>query len=167
FPGIVRELLAGTLPDTQWIMSGSHPFTHGDAGPVRFTPTRLYTLRWLEPIELMLNVFAVHVLLPIVAICWLVVRMRRNGGASAFDPLRMVALVVCATIYAYLAGLVNLVETVENMRYRLEVEPIIWLITLICVTELAALIRRRPPAAVSASARCPAGSAAPSAAAPP
>src|SRR5262249_36336911 len=105
FPGIVRELLAGTLPDTQWIMSGSHPFTHGDAGPVRFTPTRLYTLRWLEPIELMLNVFAVHVLLPIVAICWLVVRMRRSEAASAFDPLRMVALVVCATIYAYLAGL--------------------------------------------------------------
>ena len=37
----------------------------------------------------------------------------------------------------------NLVETLENMRYRLEVEPMIWLITLICVTELAAVVRRR------------------------
>lgn len=48
----------------------------------------------------------------------------------------------------------NLVETSENMRYRLEVELLIWLLTLICVTELAALIRRRPPAvAVSVPAR--------------
>jgi len=29
------------------------------------------------------------------------------------------------------------------MRYRLEVEPMIWLITLICVTELAAQVRTR------------------------
>jgi hypothetical protein len=66
----------------------------------------------------------------------------------------MAALVVCTTVYGYLAVLVNLVETLENMRYRLEVEPLIWLITLICVTELAGQIRRwLPAAAVSVPAR--------------
>jgi len=78
---------------------------------------------------------------------------RCSGSREVFDPLRMHALLVAAICCAYRAALVNLVETLENMRYRLEVEPLIWLIALICVTELAALIRRRPPAAVSVPAR--------------
>jgi hypothetical protein len=35
------------------------------------------------------------------------------------------------------------VETLEAMRYREEVEPVIWLITIICLTELAAAVRQR------------------------
>src|SRR5262249_22243407 len=152
-PGIIRAFRQGALPDTQWIMSGTHAYVPGGTVPIRLEPTRLYTLRWLDPFELMLNVFAVHVLLPLVAVCWLVQRARRQRAAPSFDPLRMTALLVSATVYAYLAGLVNLVETVENMRYRSEVEPVIWLITLICVTELAALVRgRRPAAAVTVRA---------------
>jgi hypothetical protein len=50
--------------------------------------------------------------------------LRRMEGRAR---LKMAALVVCATVYAYLAVLVNLVETLENMRYRLEVETLIWL----------------------------------------
>src|SRR5262249_44687050 len=146
FPGILRAFREGALPDTQWIMSGTHPYVPGGTVPIRLEPTRLYTLRWLDPFVLMLNVLAVNVLLPLVAVCWLVERARRQRAASSFDPLRMSALLVSATLYAYLAGLVNLVETLENMRYRSEVEPVIWLITLICMTELAAFVRgRRPP----------------------
>ena len=48
----------------------------------------------------------------------------------------------------------NLVETSENMRYRLGVEPLNWLVTLICVTELASLVRPRTAApTVSVPAR--------------
>ena len=55
----------------------------------------------------------------------------------------MSALFTAATCYAYFAALVNLVETSETMRYRLEVEPIIWVMTVICLGELAGLVRRR------------------------
>jgi hypothetical protein len=145
-PGIVRQLLAGTLPDVQYVASGSHPLVSLDPkdklSPHRLAPTSFYTVRWLESFALMLELVGVHVLLPLVGIVWLADRVRRGWSAPPlFDPLRMAALLVGATFYAYLAGLVNLVETSENMRYRLEVEPIIWVMTLICITELARLLR--------------------------
>ena len=147
--GIAAQLRAGTLPDTQYVASGSRGVTVEHKGKFTLTPTTLYTFRWLEPFVLVLNLVAIHLLLPLVALLWLARRAR-----SAFDPLRMRALLVAAICYAYLAALVNLVETLENMRYRLEVEPLIWLITLICVTELASLVRPRTAApAVSAPAR--------------
>jgi len=88
-----------------------------------------------------LNLISVHVLLPLLAIWWLASRLRRPPS-DRFDPLRMSALLVALFFYGYLAALVNLVETIENMRYRLEVEPMIWLISLICVTELTGILRR-------------------------
>jgi hypothetical protein len=142
--GFVRQLRAGTLPDTQYLASGSRGVTVERKGRFTLTPTTLYTFRWLEPFVLVLNLIGVHVLLPLAAVLWLLSRTRRGAGARfAFDPLRMSALLVMAICYAYLAALVNLVETIENMRYRLEVEPMIWLITLVCLTELAGLFRAR------------------------
>ena len=52
----------------------------------------------------------------------------------------MAGLLSAAVVYLYLAGVVNLIETTENTRYRLEVEPVIWVITLICLGELGRLI---------------------------
>src|SRR5262249_22328482 len=136
--GIVAQLRAGTLPDTQYIASGSRGVTVERKGKFTLTPTTLYTTRWLEPFVLVLNLIGVHLLLPLVAVLWLIERVRGPSAARPpFDPLRMSALLVTAICYAYLAALVNLVETLENMRYRLEVEPLIWLTTLICLTELA------------------------------
>jgi hypothetical protein len=40
---------------------------------------------------------------------------------------------------------VNVVETKESMRYRLEVEPLIWLATLLAATELVRLARHSGP----------------------
>jgi hypothetical protein len=137
---IVVQLGAGTLPDTQYVSSGFHdPWHRPDT--FRLTPTSLYAARWLEPFILVLNLISVHVLLPLLAIWWLASRLRRPPS-NRFDPLRMSALLVAVIFYGYLAALVNLVETVENMRYRLEVEPMIWLISLICVTELTGILRR-------------------------
>ena len=135
--GVVAQLGAGTLPDTQYVTSGAHgPL--GPGGTFSMTPTTLYTFRWLEPFILVLNLISVHVLLPLLAVWWLAFR----PPADRVDPLRMSALLVAAICYAYLAALVNLVETAENMRYRLEVEPMIWLISLICVTELTGILGR-------------------------
>jgi hypothetical protein len=137
---VAAQLRAGTLPDTQYVTSGAW-------GPLRqpgtsaLTPTSMYTVRWLEPFILVLNLISLHVLLPLLAIWWFVSRLRHTTP-DRFDGLRMSALLVATVFYGYLAALVNLVETIENMRYRLEVEPMIWLISLICVTELTGTLRR-------------------------
>jgi hypothetical protein len=155
FPGIVRQLLAGSLPDVHYLASGSHPLLSLDPKdkllPHRYVPTNLYTWRRLEPFGLMIELVGVHLLLPLVGVLWVADRVRHGWSAAPrFDPLRMAALLVATTLYGYLAVTVNLIETHENMRYRLEVEPVIWVITLVCVTELARLLRaRREPAGLA------------------
>ena len=143
FPETLRKLVAGILPDRTYVMSGSYPQTD-QLVPRELTPTRLFTLRGLEVVVLMLNIVGIHLLLPLIGLLWLAHRVRYGTAASPlFDRLRLRALFAAAICYAYFATLVNLVETSETMRYRLEVEPIIWVITVICLGELAALIRRR------------------------
>ena len=140
FADIVGQLRAGTLPETQYVTSGTHRFLSGRPVPPRFTPSSMHTLPWLDPFVLMLNVLGVHLLLPLVGVMWLARRL--TPAVPAFDPLRMAVLLVAASAYAYLAVLANLFETLENMRYRQDVEPVIWLITLISMTALAGLARR-------------------------
>lgn len=135
---IVGQLRRGTLPEPQYVMSGTHPFLSEHKTRTRFTPTTMYTLRWLDPFVLMLNALGIHVLLPLVALVWLGGRLMH--AAPVFDPLRMAALLVAASAYAYLAVLANLFETLENMRYRQDVEPVIWLITLVSLTEIGSLV---------------------------
>src|SRR5262249_12843375 len=54
-PGLVRQLAAGTLPDTAYVMHGSPPLVPEKTAPITRTPTNLYTLRWLEPLILVSN----------------------------------------------------------------------------------------------------------------
>jgi hypothetical protein len=147
FGTIVDQLARGKLPDTEYLGSGTHPWTSLDpkdhVAPWRVTPTTFYTFRWTDPFTLMLAIVGVHLLAPLLGVVWLVGRSGLSRVAAALDPLRMTALLVGITLYGYLAGLVNLVETHENMRYRLEVHPIIWIITLIAISELARTVRRR------------------------
>ena len=138
-PDVVRQLGAGTLPERSFAASGSSPLTKDQKVPAGLTPVSLYTFGFLAPMVLMLNVIGIHLLLPLVALAWLVERVRQPA-ARVLDPQRMAVLLVAATVYVYLAGVANVVETAENMRYRLEVEPMIWLISLICVGELGRLI---------------------------
>jgi hypothetical protein len=135
---IVRQLRAGTLPEHTYLASGSS-FLVQEKSPRGFVPVRLNTLSFLAPLVLMLNVISIHVPLPLVALVWVVQRSRRLR-AAALDPQRMAVLLVAAVVYVYLASVANFVETAENMRYRLEVEPVIWVITLICLGELGRLI---------------------------
>src|SRR5262249_6661473 len=138
-PDIVRQLRAGTLPERSFIATGSNFLMKEQKVPPGLTPTRLHTLGFLAPLVLMLNVVGVHVLLPLVALAWVVQRVR--GRPPVLDPLRMAVRPAAATVSAYLDGIANFVETAENMRYRLEVEPLIWVVTLICLSELGRLVR--------------------------
>jgi len=146
-PGLVGQLAAGTLPDTQYVVQGSFPLVAEKTAPITRTPTNLYTLRWLEPFVLVLNLVGVHLLVPLIGLLWLVRLARGDPGPTpAIVSLRLLALVLVTILYGYLAVLVNVVETKESMRYRLEVEPLIWLATLLAATELARLARRSEPA---------------------
>jgi hypothetical protein len=140
-PGIVHQLRARTVPERHFIVHGSNFLMKEQKAPPGMTPTSLYTFGVLDPFVLMLNVVGVHLLLPLLAVAWVVQRVRGRPTDPVFDPLRMSVLLVAATVYGYLAGVANFVETAENMRYRLEVEPVIWVITLICLSELGWLVR--------------------------
>jgi hypothetical protein len=142
-PGIVGQLAAGTLPDTAYVVGGSHPLSVQKTAPFTRTPTTLYTPRWIEPFVLVLNVIAIHLLVPLVGVLWLVAWLRdRSRPTPEGRSLRLTALVLATIFYGYLGVVVNVVETKESMRYRLEVEPLIWLATLISVTEVLRLARR-------------------------
>jgi hypothetical protein len=142
-PGLVGQLAAGTLPDTAYVVHGSSPLVREKTAPITRTPTNLYTLRWFEPLILVSNLIGVHLLVPLVGLLWLVGWARgARGPTPAIVSLRALALVLVIVLYGYLAVLVNVVETKESMRYRLEVEPLIWIATLLAATELLRLARR-------------------------
>jgi hypothetical protein len=145
-PGLVGQLAAGTLPDTAYVVHGSSPLVSEKTAPITRTPTNLHTLRWLEPFVLVLNLVGVHLLVPLVGLLWFVRWACGDPGPTPdIVSLRLLALMLVTILYAYLAVLVNVVETKESMRYRLEVEPLIWLATLLAATELVRLARHSGP----------------------
>jgi len=108
---VIRALKRGRLPAKQFAMSGTWPRR-------RFAPTRFFTLRWLEPFVLLLTMAGVHVLAPIA----LLPGLGRQGNRSA--------LVLLLLPYVYLAAVSSVGEYGENMRFRIAVEPTVWLITI-------------------------------------
>lgn len=128
-PGIASAYAAGRLPDSAYVARGG--FKTGR----RWQPATLGTTTWIEPILLAANVVGVHILWPLTFLLWLA------GRRPA--PLRAIFLVVAAGTYGYLAVLANLVEMAENMRYRAEVEPMLWAVTLVCADEVWRALRSR------------------------
>jgi hypothetical protein len=129
---IVELAAAGELPDQPQLRSGKFPKRH-------FEPTTLYTPRWIEPWALLANLIGVHVLLPLA----LVAGVLRGRSTS----LGFTALVVLATCYAYLAFVSSVGDYGENMRFRIGVEPLVWLITIVAGAEVTALARGLRPTA--------------------
>jgi hypothetical protein len=122
---IVELMLDGTLPDQPLERSGKYPKR-------TFTPTTLYTPRWLEPLWLLANLIGVHVLLPLALLAAALLRRRTATVA---------VLLVCAVAYAYLALTSSVADYGENMRFRIGVEPLIWLITILSASELVFMAR--------------------------
>ena len=89
---------------------------------------------------LLANLIGVHLLLPL-AVLGAVLRGRTRGSVAPSRSPRLVALVVLATAYAYLAFFSSVGDYGENMRFRIGVEPLIWMITIVAAGELLASIR--------------------------
>jgi hypothetical protein len=62
---------------------------------------------------------------------------RRLLGKTGLLPIAFYFLVSC---YAYAALVMNISDHGENMRFRLSIEPIIWIITTFALTRLAAVV---------------------------
>lgn len=140
---VLALISARRLPDRQFVMSGTYP-------RVSRSPAEFYTPRWLDPLVLIAMVIGVHVLAPFLLILWAVRFLCGASGAAL--PRAAGVLTMAAGIYAYFAAVASIGDYGENMRFRLDVEPIIWLIALIAFVEIArmfgALLGRRVSAGI-------------------
>ncbi|MCW5890568.1 MAG: hypothetical protein KIT14_08450 [bacterium] len=134
-PGVLRQWASGTLPEPVLLTSGRQVRR-------RFAPVAIGSPTWLDPARFLATVVGVHVLAPLAVV--LLVRRRRHGGSpTPREAARATALVVCGALYVYLAVFSSLGEYGENMRFRLGVEPLIWLLTALGAAECLAALRRR------------------------
>jgi hypothetical protein len=122
--GVGRLMVTGALPDRQYLVSGALFHRH-------VVEANFFTLRWLDPLIRVANIIAVHILAPLLLVSrWL------TRPADETRAQRRAALVIALGVYGYLALVASVAEYGENMRFRLDVEPVIWLITLISFAEL-------------------------------
>jgi hypothetical protein len=116
---IFGMLLRGELPEPAYLATGTWP----ESRPARYAPT--FTLDRLSIVWQSLLLWT----LPLLA-AWrlfrLLSRWRRGEPPAAQDWVWLGAL----TIVAYGALLANLVEFGENQRFRLALEPLLWLLAL-------------------------------------
>jgi len=115
---VVRCLLNGQIPEQQYLMT--EQWVYKRPKPQRADKTSTYSLTVLPTLFWMRNIVAFHVLAPILLLAgaarW--VRHRRTGLPIGY--LFMLGVIV------YVALVSNLAEYGENMRFRLTVEPLIW-----------------------------------------
>lgn len=114
------------------------------SGPPFLTSTFLST-----PIRL-LNLITLHLVVPVL--CLLTV-LRRRSVVSAWTP----ELAFLLAVYAYAAFTFNLAEHGENMRFRLSVEPVIWLITAFVLRGVAEHVGYRKRRLADVKQRLPTG----------
>jgi len=118
-PAILRHWVAGQLPEAQRIVVG----THGD---LVARPATLFTIDLFSPLVAILALVAVHLFLPYQCIkaAWLSIRQCTvTTGLLTYLGLGLVI--------AYSTFVFVLVEHGENMRFRLSIEPVIWLCVLL------------------------------------
>jgi hypothetical protein len=88
-----------------------------------FSPANFYTLRWAEPCFFVAYIVGVHIRSPLALQATSFRRPQLHDSGTRTGQLLM--------LYAYLALGSSLGEYGENMRFRIAVEPVIWLITLL------------------------------------
>lgn len=101
-------------------------------------PATMLVLPFLPSMFALLAMIALHLLPPVAAVmCW-----RNPAGFAGAWPAGLGFLIIT---YLYLAGVSSLVEYGENMRFRLEVEPVIWAIGMVALRMLWQELRKRKP----------------------
>jgi len=146
-PVFTPQLYPGETLQAAWEerRGGRYQMLQRELGFTKIQPNEVVAVPLLVLPVFPLVIHAVNVLclhgLPVLAaiLYW----QRKKPGALSW-PKGFGFLVL---LYLYLAALCNLVEYGENMRFRLEVEPVIWAISAVCL-RLAWLQARkvwRPP----------------------
>ncbi len=102
--------------------------------PNRHDRSRFYALPYLPILVLLVNLVVLHSVVPSLVVGDLV---RRLLGKPPLLPTEVYFLLTC---YVYAALIMNISDHGENMRFRLSIEPIIWIITLVALTHLAAVV---------------------------
>jgi len=111
-----------------------HYFLQGTIYTKQARPIDIYALPYLPILVLLVNLLVLHSVVPGLMVGDLV---RRLMGKPGILPTEFYFLVSC---YVYAALIMNISDHGENMRFRLSIEPIIWIITLLALTHLAALV---------------------------
>ena len=128
--GILDHWFSGDLPESQRVITGSY-------GSFETRPATLFTVDLLSPLMAILSLVAVHLFLPYqcVKAGWLWTRDR------AVTPGLLLYLNLVVVI-GYSTFVFVLVEHGENMRFRLTIEPAIWLCVLLMLDAAIATARR-------------------------
>jgi len=128
---ISRHWLSGQLPENQWILVGKYPDFHTKSAT-------MFTIDILSPLMAILSLVAIHLFLPYQCIKegWLLVRNKKLTARSL--TYLSLALTIGYSFFVFV-----FVEHGENMRFRLSIEPIIWLcIVLMLAAGIATATRR-------------------------
>lgn len=123
----LAQLVAAELPEPVYVTSGAWPDTTR-------RQARLLTLHLPVTLWWLAELVVLHLVTPLVVLAVLrrVVRVRSLGPRDAL-------VTMMALTYLYSAGIHNLAELGENMRFRWSVEPVIWLLVADSLARLARL----------------------------
>ena len=117
--GILDQWFSGQLPEEQWIVTGPH-------GNFETRPATLFTVDMLSPLMAILSLVAVHLFLPYQCV--------KAGWQWTRDRAMTEGLLLylnLALVIGYSTFVFVLVEHGENMRFRLIIEPVIWLCVIL------------------------------------
>ncbi|MDA8017033.1 MAG: hypothetical protein MPN21_06240 [Thermoanaerobaculia bacterium] len=122
-------LLRGDLPEPHYLIGNHHE--------ERLQDVALYTLDLPVTVWWIVEVMVLHLVTPFVLLSVLVRAWRRRRIAG-HDRL----FVFLSVLYAYAATVHNAVEFGENMRFRWNVEPLIWLLVAASLVYSVRWLRR-------------------------
>jgi hypothetical protein len=118
FGAVLNHLVRRDIPEKEYVMAGQWRFLAKPENPQRgsnWSLTVLPTLFWMR------NILALHVLAPALLVFAAARRACRRKAELPLPYLFMLSAIGYVTLVA------NLAEFGENMRFRLSVEPIVWL----------------------------------------
>jgi len=110
----LRAAVAEGVCANQYLMKGT------PANRLRKS-TCFYTIPYLPTLVLIANIVVIHILAPLLIFSMIVCMVKHKRLVL---PKEFIFLLVC---YLYAVVVMNLSEYDENMRFRLSIEPLIWL----------------------------------------
>jgi len=116
-PAVLARIAHGDIPEPQHLMTERYVFLAPK--PRNAKRINTYSLTLLPTLLLMINLGALHLLAPMLLVFALTPLGRRKGGLPVGYSFMLCAI-------GYVALVSNLAELGENMRFRLSVEPLIW-----------------------------------------